>query len=182
MKKTIASLLCITMLFACNNDKKTEPMETASLDSKFEKYKNTFIEEIWRLNPSWATGSGYHKYDSVLEIPNEKSRISKLNAYSALIDNIKSYDEINAGLIVAGKITEKVRFGTGVVCSLRDNEEHNSDYLIASRFVTRYTLSKRIHFELISDFDVAHKNMPTGFGITALVRYNFGKISENRGK
>ncbi len=93
MKKIIAPLLCIAMLSACNNDKKTEQTETVNLDSKFENYKNTFIEEIWRLNPGWATGSGYHKFDSILEIPNAELRAAKLQAFSIIMDSIKSYDE-----------------------------------------------------------------------------------------
>jgi len=33
-----------------------------------------FIDALWQLSPTWALYNGYHKYDSVLVIPNDDSR------------------------------------------------------------------------------------------------------------
>ncbi|WP_159476008.1 DUF885 family protein [Dyadobacter sp. 3J3] len=42
-------------------------------DKAFENYSASFIEALWKQNPDWATTAGYHKYDSVLVIPDDKS-------------------------------------------------------------------------------------------------------------
>ena len=94
----------------------------------------------------------------------------------------KNYDEMSGGLIAGGKITDKVRFGTGFTCSLKDSDSNNATYLVTSRSVVRYTFSKRLHCELIGDIDVINKNMPHGFSSTLLFRYNFGKMQENKVK
>lgn len=48
-----------------------------SMDERFVSYKEPFIQIMWRMYPTWASSVGYHKYDSVLTIPDEKSRMQE---------------------------------------------------------------------------------------------------------
>ncbi len=47
-------------------------------ESPFETFKLDFIEMLWRTYPGWATSSGFHKYDSLLVIPDKESRETEL--------------------------------------------------------------------------------------------------------
>lgn len=92
--KKLFTLLSIIFLAACSNEKKSE--ETAiNQDAKFDAYKERFIEALWKQYPGWASSQGYHKYDSVLVIPNEASRTSDLAFCKAQLDSLKSFD-VNA--------------------------------------------------------------------------------------
>ncbi|NNM15894.1 MAG: DUF885 domain-containing protein, partial [Bacteroidia bacterium] len=51
-------------------------------DSSFHEYKEQFIEKLWELEPSWALSVGYHKYDTVLQIPNAELREWKRSQYA----------------------------------------------------------------------------------------------------
>ena len=46
----------------------------ADSDTRFDAFKNRFIEALWRQNPDYASSQGYHKYDSLLVIPNAVQR------------------------------------------------------------------------------------------------------------
>ncbi|WP_345049410.1 DUF885 domain-containing protein [Hymenobacter glaciei] len=43
-------------------------------DARFDSFKSQFIEALWKQNPDFATGAGFHKYDSLLLIPNAAQR------------------------------------------------------------------------------------------------------------
>ena len=43
-------------------------------DARFDAYKNRFIEALWRQNPEYASSQGYHKFDSLLVIPDAAQR------------------------------------------------------------------------------------------------------------
>lgn len=45
-------------------------------DARFDAFKGQFIEELWKQNPDYASGQGYHEYDSLLVIPNDAQRQS----------------------------------------------------------------------------------------------------------
>ncbi|MET4106233.1 DUF885 domain-containing protein [Hymenobacter sp. UYP22] len=46
----------------------------AQPDAAFERYKSRFIDSLWYYNPEWASGAGYHRYDSLLVVPNAGRR------------------------------------------------------------------------------------------------------------
>lgn len=60
-------VLCV--LAACQEEK-------VRTDADFDKYKEAFILRLWEIHPGWASSIGYHKYDSVLVIP-DKARDEK---------------------------------------------------------------------------------------------------------
>jgi Bacterial protein of unknown function (DUF885) len=82
MKNTILSISILFLLISCS--KKDD-------NKAFDKYKNTFIEKLWKINPEWASSQGYHKYDSVLLVPNDKLRQAQLNFVKSNLDSLKNY-------------------------------------------------------------------------------------------
>ncbi|HNQ13843.1 MAG TPA: DUF885 domain-containing protein, partial [Bacteroidia bacterium] len=80
-------ILSLTLVFSCQTNK------SDSVDQDFERYKDTFIESIWKLNPSWAMYVGYHKYDSVLLVPDSNYLVSQVATYESLLNELKKIDE-----------------------------------------------------------------------------------------
>lgn len=63
-----------------------------SSDNKFDSYKESFIAELWKHFPQWASSAGYHDFDSVLIVPDQSSRdISKAFAVSHM-DSLEQFD------------------------------------------------------------------------------------------
>ena len=50
------------------------PTRPAAPDVRFDAYKSRFIEALWRQNPDYASSQGYHRYDSLLLIPDAAQR------------------------------------------------------------------------------------------------------------
>lgn len=65
---------------------------SAVLDNQFDKYKENFIEELWKVYPGWASSVGYHKYDSILVVPDDASRAKELAFAEANLDSLNAYD------------------------------------------------------------------------------------------
>ena len=80
MKKIlISATACLIMASCGNNTKTTSKAETMQNDdSLFDTFKTHFVEDLWKMYPSWASSQGYHKYDSLLVVPNEESRTKEL--------------------------------------------------------------------------------------------------------
>ena len=93
MKKIIILIFATTILCSCNSDSKKAESETASQnkDAQFNAYKEQFVLSLWKLYPNWASGQGFHNYDSVLIIPNEAQRNSELTFSKNNLDSLKNY-------------------------------------------------------------------------------------------
>ncbi|WET02774.1 DUF885 domain-containing protein [Flavobacterium sp. YJ01] len=90
MKKICLSLFTVLLLASCAKNAKSN--KDTDLDKKFDTYKNNFISELWKLNPNWASGVGFHKYDSILTNPDAKDSQNKLDFANAQLDSLKSYN------------------------------------------------------------------------------------------
>lgn len=80
----------LTVFFSCSNHSdraKNENMENES----FERYKQQFVEELWKIYPGWASSIGYHNYDSVLTVPNEAQRNKEIAFNTANLDSLKKF-------------------------------------------------------------------------------------------
>lgn len=93
MKKVfLASIVCISIA-SCGGDSQTTKTKTvADMNPQFDKYKEQFIENLWKVYPGWASSQGYHKYDSILVIPNDEARTKELAFAKANLDSLKSFD------------------------------------------------------------------------------------------
>ncbi len=90
MKKTLLLLSVICIFQACTN-KSGNKSNTAMLNDKFNQFKAQFVEDMWKAYPVWATSVGYHKYDSLLVVPNNESRDNELKFAQQTEDSLKTF-------------------------------------------------------------------------------------------
>lgn len=79
------------LLFACNSGDKKETTSTTSQDKAFDNYKNYFVEQLWKTYPEWASGVGYHNYDSVMTVNDDARRKTEMEFLNAQLDSLKGY-------------------------------------------------------------------------------------------
>jgi uncharacterized protein (DUF885 family) len=83
--------LAFTLLIGCKKDGSITP-QLGKDDASFNIYENNFLDGLWKLNPDWATNEGYHKYDSLLVVPDDKSRDKLLTYAKVQLDSISRFD------------------------------------------------------------------------------------------
>lgn len=98
MKWTLFTTIALSLVAfsACNNDKKSAQVNHAadddSVNVSFKNYSDSFLTELWKTEPEWATQQGYHKFDSVMVIPDEAARRASLIFVSKNMEALKSFD------------------------------------------------------------------------------------------
>lgn len=75
------------------NIAQAQPSKTEN--SRFDVYKSNFVERLWKINPSWASSVGYHKYDDVLIVPDAASRATELSFCRRELDTLKTFNVNN---------------------------------------------------------------------------------------
>ncbi|MFH6988053.1 DUF885 domain-containing protein [Flavobacterium collinsii] len=90
MKKLFVSFFAITVLFSCNKSGKSNGDK--ELDTKFDTYKDRFVTDLWKINPGWASGVGYHKLDSILVVPDASEEKRQLDFANAQLDSLKQFN------------------------------------------------------------------------------------------
>ncbi|TGE20159.1 DUF885 domain-containing protein [Hymenobacter elongatus] len=67
---------CATALWlgSCDSGQQAGTTETPTADANFDQFKAQFIDSLWYYNPEWASSQGYHRYDSLLVVPNAGRR------------------------------------------------------------------------------------------------------------
>ena len=92
IKKLLYTAAIITAAFTgCKKDGNAGP-QLGKDDASFAIYENSFLEALWKLNPDWATSVGYHKYDSLLFVPDDKLRDKMVNFAKVGIDSLSRFD------------------------------------------------------------------------------------------
>lgn len=89
VSKKLIGVVALSVLFACNNDKKTDAVVDQNI--LFDNYKTFFIEELWQTYPGWALSVGKHDFDNILVIPNEVSRNKELQFANNHLDSLKKF-------------------------------------------------------------------------------------------
>ncbi len=74
MKLRYFPLLALAVA-GCSQSK--QPDAGTGPDARFETFKSQFIEALWKQSPDFASRIGFHKYDSLLVIPNAARRQSE---------------------------------------------------------------------------------------------------------
>lgn len=88
--KKVTTLLMIVLFAACGE---TKPTETKTdQNAAFDAYKERFVLNLWALYPGWASGQGFHKYDSILVVPDEIQRNKELAFCKANLDSLKNFE------------------------------------------------------------------------------------------
>lgn len=90
MKKLLISIITITILFSCKEG--TKSTADKNVDKKFDKYKDGFVTALWKINPGWASGVGYHKMDSILVVPDSEEQKRQLDFANAQLDSLRQFD------------------------------------------------------------------------------------------
>lgn len=61
-------------------------------DQRLEKFKKLFLNYYWRINPVDAIYTGYHRYDSLLVVPDAKFFNFQRTTLKMLGDSLKTYE------------------------------------------------------------------------------------------
>ena len=88
------SLLAVALisLQACQNVS-TGMFSKKDGNADFDAYKSRFVEDLWKQYPVWASYQGYHRYDSILTIPNAATREADVAFSRRHLDSLKAFDD-----------------------------------------------------------------------------------------
>jgi len=84
----LAGLLALA---ACNSGSQPTSGTPETADADFDRYKSRFIDSLWYYNPEWASGAGYHRYDSLLVVPNAGRRQMEAAALARRRKEMETY-------------------------------------------------------------------------------------------
>ncbi|MDB5226784.1 MAG: hypothetical protein JWN78_977 [Bacteroidota bacterium] len=132
MKKLILLLLTIICFIKPVYTQKTEVS-----NATFETYKKAFVERFWKIYPNWATALGYHKYDSVLNVPNAAQTAKELTFASNELKRLKNFriNELSdANKIDFHLIETKLNDITWQIKELKEYEWNPATYNVGEAF------------------------------------------------
>lgn len=100
MKKALIALTiasALTGLTACTSQQSSSTTQPAAAEQVaaegFAAFSEQFIEGLWQQSPTWALYSGYHKYDGILQVPNDTARSAYLAFVKAELNKLQSFDK-----------------------------------------------------------------------------------------
>ena len=135
MKYALSCLLISLCLLSCRSNSNQNGVKT--VDAEFDTYKEQFVEVLWKLYPGWASSQGYHKYDSLLVVPDSNARNKeKVFAKShmdwlATFDKDKLSDNNKTDYLMMQDFLQSI---TWSIDTLRSFEWNPSQYNIAEGF------------------------------------------------
>jgi uncharacterized protein (DUF885 family) len=65
--------------------------DTSITDERFNYYKERFVERWWEANPTAALFNGYHKYDSLLQVPSPQLLSRQTETFKGMLDSLHSF-------------------------------------------------------------------------------------------
>lgn len=87
-----AACLVFSVIIGCKKDGSSVGPLMGKDDAAFAVYENSYLEGLWKLDPDRATTTGYHKYDSLLLVPDDKFR-DKLVTYAKVqLDSLSRFE------------------------------------------------------------------------------------------
>ena len=135
MKNTV--LFLVFLMTSAAFVQKLDQSASPPTDPAFDRYKNHFLEALWKQNPDWATSRGYHRYDSVLIVPDAQSRQSSLAFVKNHLDSLDRF-EVNRlsalNQIDYWLIQNQLRRTRWEIDTLRSHEWDPSDYNVTGSF------------------------------------------------
>ena len=161
MKKTVLSLSIALLLFSCNKQDST--ISDADLNAKFDQYKANFVDELWKINPEWASSQGFHKYDSILLIPTDETDRVQMRFAEIQLDSLKNYpltqlsDNNKTDVQMMENLLKSFLFS---INEMKSGTWNPSQYNVCGSFAeilngTYDSLENRLR-----DFDLKMKNIP----------------------
>jgi uncharacterized protein (DUF885 family) len=90
-KSILLAAAALSFFTSCKKDGSgVAPMQKDS--AAFAAYEDRFLDGLWKNNPDWATQVGYHKYDSILIVPNADSRQKQLTFTRKTLDSLGNFE------------------------------------------------------------------------------------------
>lgn len=155
---TVSFLL---LLFSCN--KKGDVEGNANLDIKFDQYKTYFVNELWKIDPQWASSQGFHKYDSVLLLPTAERDKIQLQFANTQLDSIKNYpltqlsDHNKTDVHLIENLLKNFLFS---INELKSNNWNPSQYNVCGAFAEILNGNYDSLENRLRDFDLKMTNIP----------------------
>jgi uncharacterized protein (DUF885 family) len=90
--RTLYCLIIFSLvIIGCQKDGQGALLTTKG-DESFTAYEGHYLDALWKISPDRATGVGYHKYDSILIVPNDKSREAIINFVKLQQDSLSRFE------------------------------------------------------------------------------------------
>lgn len=82
----------MAMLIGCKKEGSGDMLNENKNDQGFTLYTGRFLDELWKINPDWATTQGFHNYDSLLIVSSEQRK--KMSSFAKVnLDSLSRYPE-----------------------------------------------------------------------------------------
>ena len=135
MKNTVLLLALVAASAAFIQ--KADQSASSPADPAFDRYKGHFLEALWKQYPDWATSVGYHRYDSVLVIPDAQSRRNDLAFVKVQLDSLSRFEtgQLSAlNQIDYRLIQNQLRSARWEIDTLRSYEWNPASYNVTGSF------------------------------------------------
>lgn len=147
-------ILCV--LAACQEEKK-------DANAAFDQYKEAFVLRLWEMNPGWASGMGYHTYDSVCIVPNKARQEIEREFVRKELDELSKVDSrllSEANQIDLSLIRNYLQATAWEQQDLRSWEWNPSSYNICGGFAEMLGNNYAPLDERLRNFSIRLKNVP----------------------
>ena len=119
----------------------------------FTGFKQAFIQQMWRIYPGWASSVGFHRYDSMLVVPDGRSMQEEMNFCRRNLDILKrfTYDSLGPNNKTDYKLIEnQLNYALFNIMELRAYEWDPSQYNVCGGFADMLgnnydSLDRRLH-------------------------------------
>jgi uncharacterized protein (DUF885 family) len=168
MKKFILLSALLLLLFSCNG--KDEGTSDAVLNSKFEQYKNYFVDELWKVSPEWASSQGFHNYDSILIIPTDESDRIVMRFAQIQLDSLKNYplkqlsDNNTTDIQMMANLMKSFLFS---INEIKSGTWNPAQYNVSASFAEILNGTYDSVENRLRDFDLKMNNIPTYYEAAA---------------
>lgn len=155
MKKWIFFAI-LGFLAACQEKK-------VNTDAEFDKYKEAFVLRLWEMNPGWASGIGYHKFDSVLVIPNEARQEKEKQFIQKELEQLNQFqaDELSDANKIDYKLIQNYLDGSSwEQSSFKSREWNPSNYNVCGGFAEMLANNYAPLDERLRNFSLRLRNVP----------------------
>lgn len=139
------------------------PKNDISSDAEFDQYKEAFVLRLWEMNPGWASGMGYHKFDSVLVVPNKARQEKEKQFVQKELDQLNQFqiDELSDANKIDYKLIRNYLDGSAwEQSSFKSGEWNPSNYNVCGGFADMLINNYAPLDERLRNFSIRLKNVP----------------------
>ncbi|MNU66872.1 hypothetical protein D3C71_561950 [compost metagenome] len=137
--------------------------KSINADAEFDKYKEAFVLRLWEMNPTWASGNGYHKYDSVLVVPNKERQGKERQFIQKELDQLNQFksEELSETNQIDWKLIKNYLDGSAwEQTSFKSREWNPSAYNVCGSFAEMLGNNYAPLDERLKNFSIRLKNVP----------------------